>query len=122
VKLKSLGCRDCLDATDAEEIARMVVLKQDHQLSKKFLKRLTTLEDLCQSSALAELPWLLANDLTQGPAGLVAPQSAWHEEVKHLVGWVRPIAEGPKSTLKLLRVKAEHDLDDNVLTEQRLGC
>lgn len=54
----------------------------------------------------------------EGQTGLVEPRSAWHQDVKDVLGLVRPIAEGPKSTLKLLQVKFEEDLDDNVLKEQ----
>lgn len=115
----SLRCRTKLDVCDAEEIARMVVRKNDHELSRKLLKRLSQSEDLCKSSALSEIPWLLVD--MEGQTGLVEPRSAWHQDVKDVLGLVRPIAEGPKSTLKLLQVKLEEDLDDNVLKEQHLG-
>ena len=115
----SLRCRNKLDVCDAEEIARMVVRKKDHELSRKLLKRLSQSEDLCKSCALSEIPWLLVD--MEGQTGLVEPRSAWHQDVKDVLGLVRPIAEGPKSTLKLLQVKFEEDLDDNVLKEQHLG-
>lgn len=119
-KLHSLGCRSRLDAADAVEIAWTAVEKKDHDLSKRFLMRMSNLEDLCESSELSTIPWLLAKDFA-GNFSLVEPQSAWHSEVQNLVGLVRPVAEGPKRTLNLLKVKSKEDLDDHILMEQLLG-
>lgn len=119
-KLQSLGCRSRLDAADAMEIAWTAAEKKDHDLSKRFLMRISNLEDLCESSELSTIPWLLAKDFA-GNFSLVEPQSAWHSEVQILVGLVRPVAEGPKRILNLLKVKSEEDLDDHILMEQLLG-
>ena len=119
-KLRSLGCRSRLDVADAVEIAWIAADKKDHDLSKRFLTRMSNLEDLCESSELSTIPWLLAKGFA-GNFSLVEPQSAWHSEVQNLVGLVRPIAEGPKRILNLLKVKSEEDLDDHILMEQLLG-